>query len=80
MVFKQEGIKKEWLETTPVPVLFLTGEQDYNSTAQMSQKLANIPPQADFAVIVEAKHMVQLSHPKDTHDAIDRFLKKVQTS
>jgi len=75
-----KGVETIIIKTGQVPILFLTGADDYNSTAEMSEKLANLSKLAEFAIIVEARHMVQLSHAKDTHRAIDRFLEKVQTS
>jgi len=72
------GASADGIKSSNVPLLFLTGESDYNSTPAMSEALASLSETAHTAIIKEARHMVLLTHSKETNTALDAFVKKAQ--
>ena len=65
---------KHRLETLTLPTLFMTGELDINSTAQMSQAMAKAAPQGRCEIITGARHMMALTHPIETNKRLLDFL------
>ena len=61
-----------------MPLLFLTGEDDFNSTSLMSNDLAALSQGSRAVIIKEARHMVLLTHAKETNAALDAYFKKAQ--
>ncbi len=63
---EQLGIQIESVAKCRCPMLFMTGEQDPNSTPQMSKKLAqagaNYSSLSQAVVVANAGHMMPLSH------------------
>lgn len=53
------------LAALPVPALFLTGEGDANSTAEMSRAMAEIAPHGGAVVVKHAGHMAMMTHPAE---------------
>ncbi|PQV47656.1 alpha/beta fold hydrolase [Paraburkholderia sp. BL21I4N1] len=47
------------------PALFLTGECDLNSSAEMSRAMADAVPRGRVDVIADARHMMNVSHPDE---------------
>lgn len=75
---KNRGASADGIKSASVPLLFLTGETDYNSTPAMSEALAALSKMASAVIIKEARHMVLLTHAKETIGALDAFVKKAQ--
>lgn len=69
------GVDPIGIAKTDTPFLFLTGEEDKNSTPAMSETLSNVTQNATAVIIKDARHMVQLSHAKETNAALDDFIK-----
>lgn len=64
----------ERLPTLARPALFMTGAQDQNSTPAMTQAMAGLVPGATCAVLPEARHMMNLTHPEAVNQALRGFL------
>ena len=69
-----DGPSDAALRGLPMPVLFLTGEGDPNSTPAMSRAMASLAPEGYLSVINGAAHMVTMTHPKETNAVLGRFL------
>lgn len=50
------------LQNLQCPTLFVTGAQDPNSTAEMSQHMAKIAPNGRAEIIPDAAHMMPMTH------------------
>jgi len=57
-----------------VPALFLTGDGDRNSTAEMAQDMAMAAPQGKAVVINGHRHMVNLTAPEEVSEALADWL------
>jgi pimeloyl-ACP methyl ester carboxylesterase len=57
-----------------VPALFLTGEEDLNSSPAMSQAMARLAPQGRAEVIPQARHMMNVTHPARVTASLRAFL------
>ncbi|MCK0198157.1 alpha/beta fold hydrolase [Ancylobacter sp. 6x-1] len=64
----------ERLSSLAVPALFLTAEDDPNSTPAMSAAMAAIAPQGRCEVIAGARHMMNLTAPDEVTGRLVRFL------
>jgi len=69
-----DGNYTKTIKNIKVPMLYITGEKDLNSTPSMSKKLAKINGQ-NYAVIKGARHMVPLTHAKQCNFHIINFIK-----
>ena len=56
------------------PALFLTGDGDLNSTAEMAREMAAAAPRGEAVVIEGHRHMVNLTAPEMVNDALIRWL------
>jgi len=59
-----------------VPVLYLTGSEDPNSTPEMSNKMANESPQGCSVSIDNEAHMMAYIAPEKINPVIENFIKK----
>lgn len=57
-----------------MPVLFMTGEFDPNSTPAMSEAMANQVPQAQWVVVKDARHKMPLTCAQEVNERLLRFL------
>jgi pimeloyl-ACP methyl ester carboxylesterase len=57
-----------------MPVLFMTGEFDSNSTPTMSQAMAQLAPRARVDVLTDARHMMTLTHADAINQRLVQFL------
>jgi len=74
-VFANErGVAKEVLKKIQVPIAFITGSADLNSTALMSKDMANLCFLGAFYEIEGAAHMAQMSHSDEVNRIIDSFI------
>ena len=56
------------------PALFLTGDGDKNSTAEMAEDMAKAAPQGRAVVIKGHRHMVNLTAPEEVSEALANWL------
>jgi len=61
-------------ETIQCPLLVLTGAEDPNSTAPMTQTMANLAPKGRAVVIEKHRHMVNLTAPEIVNNELRRWL------
>jgi len=64
------------LSLLTAPVLYLTGDDDPNSTAAMSKKMAELTPNGEFISIAGEAHMMAYIAPKKVNTLIETFLTK----
>lgn len=64
----------ERLHGLAMPALFMTGQEDHNSSPAMSQAMALLVPHAQLRVIAQARHMMNVTHPQQVTDALSEFL------
>jgi len=57
------------------PHLFLTGEEDGNSTPEMSQVMADLVPQGQAVIVAGARHLAQLTHSAQVNATLGSFFK-----
>ncbi|HEY4802715.1 MAG TPA: alpha/beta fold hydrolase [Paraburkholderia sp.] len=62
------------LANLAVPALFLTGECDPNSSAQMSRAMAAVAPRARAEVIASERHMMNVTNPERVNASLLAFL------
>lgn len=68
-----------WPQVT-CPALFLTGDGDMNSTAEMARDMAAAAPHGEAVVIEGHRHMVNLTAPDEVNAALIRWLdREVET-
>ncbi len=67
------------LNSLTIPVLYLTGGLDANSTPVMSQKMAAETPLGRALVIDKQAHMMAYIHPEKVNQLIGQFLDEVST-
>ena len=72
-----DGNSTKTIKNIKVPMLYITGEKDLNSTPLMSKKLAKINVQ-NYAVIKGARHLVPLTHDKQCNFHLIHFIKVFQ--
>ena len=74
---KLDGNSTKTVKNIRVPMLYITGEKDLNSTPSMSKKLAKINDQ-NYAVIKGARHVVPVTHSKKCNFHLINFIKGLQ--
>ncbi len=62
------------LDQLDVPVLYLTGDDDPNSTPWMSEQMAQETPQGEVFSIAQEAHMMAYISPEKVNPIIDRFI------
>lgn len=60
------------------PALFLTGEDELNSTPAMSQRMAELTPHGQAVVMTGAAHMLPMTHASQVNDVLQKFIEGVQ--
>lgn len=68
-----DGPQDESLKNLSIPVLFLTGRGDPNSTAEMSQAMADLCPQGSFYIVENSRHMAPMTHYQEINPIIIKF-------
>ncbi|GAA3066634.1 alpha/beta fold hydrolase [Rhizobium viscosum] len=56
------------------PALFLTGDGDKNSTAEMAEEMARAAPEGRAVVVKGHRHMVNLTAPEEVSEALADWL------
>jgi pimeloyl-ACP methyl ester carboxylesterase len=64
------------LSQLQMPVLYLTGNDDPNSTPAMSKKMAELTPRGEFYSIAKEAHMMAYIAPEKVNKIIEAFLNK----
>ena len=64
------------LSLLTMPVLYLTGDDDPNSTPTMSKQMAELTPNGEFCSMAGEAHMLAYISPKKTNALIETFLTK----
>ena len=72
-----DGNSTKTIKNIKVPMLYITGEKDLNSTPSMSKKLAKINGQ-NYAIIKGARHVVPITHAKQCNFHLINFIKGLQ--
>ena len=79
-IFSQnDGPIDEALTELGMPVTFITGDGDTNSSGQMSERMAALCPNGSYAVIKNSRHMVQMTHPDEINPLLAKFVKQCDT-
>ena len=74
---KLDGNSTKTVKNIKVPMLYVTGEKDLNSTPSMSKILAKINDQ-NYAIIKGARHVVPVTHSKKCNFHLINFIKGLQ--
>ncbi len=73
---QSNGPSRNTLRTLFCSALFLTGEDEPNSTPKMSHTMAALAPQGRSQIIRNAAHMMPMTHAGDTTNALKTLLKR----
>lgn len=77
-VFAQEdGPSDADLKKLTCPALFMTGQEDPNSTPDMSRAMASLAPSGTYVGIPEARHMLPMTHAAEAGGHILDFARRV---
>jgi len=72
----QDGPADEALSACGVPMLFITGSNEPNSTPQMSKNLAATAQNGQHRIIENARHMMPITHADKVNQHILQFVKE----
>lgn len=79
-VFSQnDGPLDEELAALEIPVIFITGDGDSNSSGEMSKRMAALCPNSSYAVIENSRHMVPMTHPEEINQLLAEFIQQCGT-
>jgi len=70
----QTGVSEQILKKINIPIAFITGSFDLNSTPLMSRDMANLCNKGVSKEIIGAGHMAQMSHSKEVNETISLFV------
>lgn len=73
----EDGPKDSDLASLNCPALFMTGGDDPNSTPEMSRAMSEIAAQGLFRELLNARHMLPMTHAKEASAAISEFSQNV---
>ncbi|MBO9412697.1 MULTISPECIES: alpha/beta hydrolase [unclassified Ruegeria] len=73
---ESNGPTAEQLAAIPCPALFLTGEDEPNSTPRMSQDMAALAPNGRAGIIPNAAHMMPMTHAQQVNATLVSFVKE----
>ena len=74
----ENGPSDEALSNISVPVLFLTGENDQNSTPAMSKAMAEAVDRSSSVIVAGAGHMALMTHGQEVNTSLRDFLSQNQ--
>lgn len=69
-----DGPSRAALQEMLLPALFLTAQNDPNSTPDMSRAMAALPPNGRAHIVAGAAHMLLMTHPAEVNTALRGFL------
>ncbi len=75
---RNDGPLDSDLAAIRVPVTFITGEMDANSSPRMSQQMAALAPLGSAYIISQSRHMVQLTHPDKVNEILLGFVDRCE--
>lgn len=70
----EDGPSEESLLKLDCPALFLTGENEPNSTPAMTQRMAEIAPRGRAVIVKGAAHMLPMTHAKQVNAILENFI------
>lgn len=73
---KSDSPTAEQLAAITCPALFMTGEDEPNSTPRMSQEMAALAPNGRAEIIPKAAHMMPMTHARQVNAALLSFVKE----
>jgi pimeloyl-ACP methyl ester carboxylesterase len=76
---ESDGPTPEQLAAITCPALFLTGEDEPNSTPRMSLDMAVFAPNGRAEVIADAAHMMPMTHAQQVNAILLRFVQECLT-
>lgn len=67
-----------WLSDTnlEMPILYITGEQDANSSVDMTKAMAMVTPKSEYVIVEQSRHMTPLTHASMVNAALKNFLQR----
>lgn len=71
-----DSIYADRLSQIRCPALLLTGEHDFNSSAQMSRDMAAVIPRGEAVIVPGHRHMVNLTAPTIVNDILKDWLSR----
>lgn len=71
---RENGPPDESLQALCCPALFLTGAREPNSTADMSQRMADLVPAGRAEIVPEAAHMMPMTHAAQVNAILSDFI------
>ena len=74
-----DGPKRAALEKLHCPALFMTGENEPNSTPEMSLQMAKLAPHGRAEIISGAAHMMPMTHATEVNRSLLTFADEVWT-
>ncbi len=76
---RNDGPLATELATIDVPVAFVTGDGDSNSSPEMSIQMAELTPQGTACVIDNSRHMVQITHAQEVNQQLVDFVSQLNS-
>ncbi|MCG7518532.1 alpha/beta fold hydrolase [Ruegeria sp. Ofav3-42] len=73
---ESDGLADSQLAQIECPALFVTGEEEPNSTPRMSRDMARLAPKGQAEVIADAAHMMPMTHPFEVNSSLLRFVRR----
>ncbi|MFT6913876.1 MAG: pimeloyl-ACP methyl ester carboxylesterase [Motiliproteus sp.] len=73
---RNDGPQDAALTALKIPIIFITGECDSNSSGQMSERMAALCPYGRYAVIADSRHMLPMTHPEDVNPLLADFIQQ----
>ena len=76
---ENDGPDDKALSELKVPVTFITGDGDSNSSALMSEQMASLCTNGSYTVISDSRHMLQMTHPDELNPLLVQFVEQCKT-
>jgi pimeloyl-ACP methyl ester carboxylesterase len=76
---ENDGPDEQAILNIKVPMIFITGDGDSNSSALMSEQMASLCANGSYAVISDSRHMLQITHPDKLNPLLVKFVKQCKT-
>ncbi|WP_170412612.1 alpha/beta fold hydrolase [Ruegeria atlantica] len=72
---ESDGPSDAQLTQIRCPALFMTGEDEPNSTPRMSQDMAGLVPNGRAEILPGAAHMMPMTHPAEVNSSLQQFVR-----
>ncbi|WP_420547972.1 alpha/beta fold hydrolase [Curvivirga sp.] len=72
----ENGPSPENLRKLAMPALFITGQNEPNSTPTMSERMAALTPKGQVMIIKDAAHMMPMTHMDEVNQALLSFIEE----